>query len=118
MPSDKAIVSARYINKRVSNEEFKKLTSLTSMDKAMKIAQTIREQCFSEMVCEGEVAGFDFDGAKAAQIIDEALAQARLEGAKAMQEVAVKQCGNALVFSQRIAALDPQQVINESKTSA
>jgi hypothetical protein len=98
-----------------------------SNDKAVELTQALARGPFAQVVEVYENSRIiaipsDECFALAATLIDTALAQARLEGAKAMQEAAalagdyVYQCELSVLetVGSRIRALDPQQVINES----
>jgi hypothetical protein len=71
---------------------------------------------------EGNSVSLKLKDKELTALIDTALAKARLEGAKAMQEAAAKEgdyvyeCEFSALktVGERILALDPQQVINES----
>ena len=89
---------------------------------ALKLAQEIKALCFIDQDNgRGDEVRIwaTLDEDVVAELIADALAQARLEGAKAMQEAtqqAVRETDLKRVFqiNENIRALDPQQVINES----
>ena len=97
-----------------------------SNDKAVELTQALARGPFAQVVEVYENSRIiampsDECVALAATLIDAALAEARLEGAKAMQEAAA--CVGNYVYDcelsafetigSRIRALDPQQVIQE-----
>ena len=92
-------------------------------EKAMQIANDVLDKATTVSLCNNLI----YDADAAADIIDAALAEARIEGARAMKSASGSAARLAMVGNPNadeltcsicaaaVSALDPQQVINERK---